>query len=54
MQNTQITPRNKHFFIWEYTALCSNFQAEVLAISEVAKYLLLEKNAQSTDYCAGE
>ena len=29
------------------------FQAEVLAISEVAKDLLLEKNAQSTYYCTG-
>ena len=29
------------------------FQAEVLAISEVAKNLLLEKNAQSKYCCAG-
>ena len=42
MPNTQTTPRNKHFSTLEFTALCSR-QKEVLAISEVAKNLLLDK-----------
>ena len=41
MQKTQTTPQNKHLFTLEYTTLC--VQAEVLAISEMAKNLLLEK-----------
>ena len=41
MPNTQTTPQNKHFYTLEFTALCS--RAEVLAISEVAKNLLLNK-----------
>ena len=41
MPNTQTTPQNKHFSTLEFTALCS--RAEVLAISEVAKNLLLDK-----------
>ena len=41
MPNTQTTPQNKHFSILEFTALC--VQAEVLAISEAVKNLLLEK-----------
>ena len=41
MPNTQTTPQNKHFSTLEFTALC--FQAEVLAISQVAKNLLLNK-----------
>ena len=40
MQNTQTSPQNKHFSTVEFTAL---FQAEVSAISEVAKNMLLEK-----------
>ena len=42
MQYTQTTAQNKHFSPWN----CSTgtvFHAEVLAISEVAKNLLLEK-----------
>ena len=41
MPNTQTTSPNKHFSTLEFTALV--FQAEVLAISEVAKNMLLEK-----------
>ena len=41
MPNTQTTPQNKHFFhLGIYSTV---FQAEVLAISEVAKNLLLNK-----------
>ena len=41
-QNTQTTPRNKHFSTLEFTVVYV-FHAEVLAISEMAKNLLLEK-----------
>ena len=41
MQNTQTTPQNKHFF--HLGVHSTVFQAEVLAIPEVAKNLLLEK-----------
>ena len=41
MPNTQTTPQNKHFSTLEFTALCS--RQIVLAISEVAKNLLLDK-----------
>ena len=40
MQNAQTTPQNKHFSSLESKLL---FQAEVLAISVVAKNLLLKK-----------
>ena len=41
MPNTQTTPQNKHFIhLGIYSTV---FQAEVLAISEVAKNLLLDK-----------
>ena len=41
MPNTQTTPQNKHFFHLQIYSTV--FQAEVLAISEVAKNLLLDK-----------
>ena len=44
-------PNNSPKQHFEYTALCS--PAKVLTISEVAKNLLLEKNAQSKYCCAG-
>ena len=40
MRNTQTTPQNKRFSSLEYSTV---FQVKVLAISEVAKDLLLEK-----------
>ena len=51
MPNTQTTPQNKHFFhLGIYSTV---FQAKVLAISQVAKNLLLDKMAQSKYCCAG-
>ena len=49
--NTQTTPPKQAFFhLGIYSTV---FQAEVLAVSKVAKNLLLEKNAQSKYCCAG-
>ena len=42
MQNIQTTPKNKYFSTLEFT-VSTVFQAEALAISEVAKNLLQEK-----------
>ena len=44
------SPKQAFFHLEIYSSV---FQAEVLAISEVAKNLLLEKNAQSKYRCAG-
>ena len=44
------SPKQAFFHLGIYSTV---FQAEVLAISEVAKNLLLEKNAQSKCCCAG-
>ena len=48
MQNTQTTLQNEHFGMHSIV-----LQAKVLAITEVAKNLLLIKNAQSKYCCAG-